>query len=64
MLKANILHYREIQVIGTVAQSECDGTTALRVLNDNSARFNVLCTEIMPASHPGEAFERAIRSTS
>lgn len=56
----NILHYKEIEVIGTVAQGVADVKTALSLLADNSARFDVLRIEIIAASNPNEAFERAI----
>src|SRR5262249_5841344 len=59
-LNANVVHYREIEVIGTIAQSAADVAAAVETLADYHLRFQVLRTEIMPASRPHDAFERAL----
>lgn len=59
-LDPNLLHYREIQLIGTVAQSKLDVAEAVRLLTGNAGRFDALNIEIILASRAREAFERAI----
>jgi L-iditol 2-dehydrogenase len=61
-LAANSLHYREIQIIGTVAQSARDIAAAIKILGSNHAWLHALKTEIFPASRPQDAFERALDS--
>ena len=59
-LDLNLVHYRELQLIGTVAQSGADAEDALRVLKGDSKLLTMLRTETRPASLPREAFESAI----
>lgn len=57
---ANLLHYREIELIGTVAQSTADVRKAIAIMADHANRFNALQVNLWSASSAGEAFEQAL----
>jgi L-iditol 2-dehydrogenase len=58
---ANFLHYREIEIIGTIAQSAADVSAAIVLISQHPSLLDVLCTEIIPASRSNEAFEASLR---
>ncbi|EJZ17895.1 L-iditol 2-dehydrogenase, partial [Rhizobium sp. Pop5] len=57
---ANFLHYREIELIGTIAQSADDVRNAIRTIVEHAARFDVLQVNLWPSSNAQEAFEQAL----
>ncbi|MEP9387673.1 medium chain dehydrogenase/reductase family protein [Mesorhizobium sp. KR9-304] len=59
-ISANFLHYREIELIGSVAQSAADVAAAIDIMGRRHDRFDALNIEIMPASSARDAFERAL----
>lgn len=60
-LDPNDLHYREVRLIGTIAQKAGDLAGAVEVLSAHPTQFDCLRVDIIPASRPIEAFERALR---
>ncbi|MBV8190006.1 MAG: alcohol dehydrogenase catalytic domain-containing protein [Alphaproteobacteria bacterium] len=60
-LSANLLHYRELQLIGTIAQTSADITAAIELLAAHADRFDCLSVETIPVTQPQKAFECAIQ---
>lgn len=58
-LDANLLHYREIRVTGTTANSTADCVNALAMLAGNPAAYLPLITHRFPLSEAVEAFRIA-----
>ncbi|GAX45436.1 sorbitol dehydrogenase [Tolypothrix sp. NIES-4075] len=59
-LRANLLHYREIEIIGTIAQTTADLLQATRILYKHTTLFNSLTVKALPLQQALEAFETAI----
>jgi L-iditol 2-dehydrogenase len=59
-LSANALHYREIRIIGSIAQSASDFRAAVGFLAQHAEKFSILHTEVFPAAAAAEAFRRSI----
>jgi L-iditol 2-dehydrogenase len=56
---ANFLHYRELEIIGTIAQTSADIDKAVALITQRQNLIDVLQTQIFPASRCREAFEAA-----
>lgn len=56
----NDLHYREIQVVGTISQTLADFQQAVQVVSADPSRFDFLATEKASADDGAAAFELAI----
>ncbi|MBW4421893.1 MAG: alcohol dehydrogenase catalytic domain-containing protein [Myxacorys californica WJT36-NPBG1] len=57
---ANLVHYREIEIIGTVAQSAANVSAAVALMAHDHFFLDILRTEIIPASRAEDAFEAAL----
>jgi L-iditol 2-dehydrogenase len=60
-LDANLFHYRELQLIGTIAQTERDFAGAIQTLTDHSAKFDFLRVEVVSMERSAEAYKRSIQ---
>jgi L-iditol 2-dehydrogenase len=57
---ANDLHYREIQILGTISQTIIDFQHAAELVSVRPDLFSSLVTQVIKAEHGQEAFERAL----
>lgn len=59
VLDANLIHYRELQVTGTTANTTRDCTDALAILSEHAAAYRPLITHEFPLARTAEAFTTA-----
>jgi L-iditol 2-dehydrogenase len=59
-LSANDVHYREIQIVGTISQSATDFRKAADLLSSRPELLKCLKIDIVQAEHGRTAFERAL----
>jgi L-iditol 2-dehydrogenase len=59
-IPSNLLHYREIKLIGTIAQSMRDMADAIELLAMHTILFSCLRLEVTPMSLLPDAFEQAL----
>jgi L-iditol 2-dehydrogenase len=59
-LAANHIHYREIEIIGTIAQTRQDLEQAARFLNSNPSLLDCLSLEVLSFDLGSKVFDRAI----
>lgn len=57
---ANDLHYREIQILGTISQTIIDFQHAADLVSVRPGLFSSLVTQVIKAEYGQEAFERAL----
>jgi L-iditol 2-dehydrogenase len=60
VLSANDLHYREVQMIGTISQTLADFQAAVDLLSSLPNLLSCLITQAVPASNVRDAFELAL----
>jgi L-iditol 2-dehydrogenase len=57
---ANLLHYRELSLVGTIAQTARNVEAAIALLAERPDLLGALRTAIVPASRATEAFEMSL----
>ena len=64
VLDANLVHYRELTVTGSTANSTEDCVAALDILAEHAEDYRQLITHIVPLVRAAEAFETAATGTA
>ncbi|MGB7924866.1 MAG: alcohol dehydrogenase catalytic domain-containing protein [Pyrinomonadaceae bacterium] len=59
-LKANDLHYREIEIVGTISQTISDFQRAAELVSSHAGLLDFLATEVVDAERGNFAFEQAM----
>lgn len=59
-LDPNRVHYRELRIVGSIAQGAADLTAAAEVLGADAERFDCLAVETVPAARGEEALRRSV----